>query len=613
MAATTPAQSRRAERTVRRKASTRGRNYLYVRPILLVVAVIFARSANAWKDAAADLLVKGDAALSENKLDQSIEHYSKAIQHLPQIWYGKDDDGFEEDDAAANFSQLSDGKEIELILSIYTNYGTALSYLEGSSESVLSAYRTSCMCYRHWKRQMEAQSKDDVVAISKEIKDIATQSYFFLGMTYQDLASATTNEENGEERQQQQQKLEHAARAYAAATKIDPNHWSSFANMGVVLADVGIDHGSGNEAASMGLYEEGIMAYQRAIGILTGVGENDSGSNDEGPTDPPENVREVVSELHYRIGLSLVPFLFTPNKGGDDDNDDFSEKQCTLTIGPKKSTTRSCLELSAFQFQTALQFHSGHEGASNALTFATADAVFGMSTELGKVQNLFEDYASTFEHSLVEELGYDGFHRMRGGFDRAMLAEGRVDKKFPLVIDAGCGTGLAGEVFRNISETLVGVDLSPAIIDLAKQSRPDLYSEFKTGDIKEILHQYASQGKQISLLVAADTFIYFNELSILFDAIKMGLAEGGYAIFSLENVSIENEKRLDQLKPNWRWQLTPSGRVAHRKQYVEETARAHSLDTILYEKLDNFRAESGVGVRGHMFVLKKQAQGKDEL
>lgn len=56
----------------------------------------------------------------------------------------------------------------------------------------------------------------------------------------------------------------------------------------------------------------------------------------------------------------------------------------------------------------------------------------------------------SFEHSLVDELRYNGFHRMRILFDHAMLQEGtknKYDKKmFPLVVDAGCGTGLAGEV-----------------------------------------------------------------------------------------------------------------------------------------------------------------------
>ena len=83
----------------------------------------------------------------------------------------------------------------------------------------------------------------------------------------------------------------------------------------------------------------------------------------------------------------------------------------------------------------------------------------------------------------------------------------------------------------------------------------------------------------------------------------------------MENVAIENEKRLDKLKPDWRWQLTPSGRVAHRKEYVSLTANALSLETVLYEKLDAFRRENGKDVRGHMFVLQKQAdtQTKDEL
>jgi len=407
-----------------------GRHY-YCFLALWVVAVSLVGHADAWQDAAADFLARGDAALLEKKLDHSIELYNEGIQLLPQSWSGKVEDGLDEESTARDAQfQLPNEAEMSLIISMHTNLGTALSYLNGSTENVLAAYRTACLCYRQWKKQMEAQSENNDVAVPKDIKNIASQSYFFLGMTYQDLASATVDKE------QQQHQLQNAARSYAAATRIDPNHWSSFANMAVVLGDVG------ENAISLELYEEGIMSYQRAIDILTGVRGEDDG-DDDGPTDPPENVREVVSELHYRIGLCLVPFLFDPNK----DNEDHSEQQCTLNLGPKSTpTTRSCLELSAYRFNTALQFHPDHEGANSALTIATADAVFGMSTDVKKVQNLFEDYAPTFEHSLVQELGYNGFQRMREGFDRAMLAEGKGDIQFPLVIDAGCGTGLAGEV-----------------------------------------------------------------------------------------------------------------------------------------------------------------------
>ena len=135
--------------------------------------------------------------------------------------------------------------------------------------------------------------------------------------------------------------------------------------------------------------------------------------------------------------------------------------------------------------------------------------------------------------------------------------------------------------------------------------------------------------------MASDTFIYFNDVSVLFSAIHNSLKGGGYAVFSLENVSVDNEQRcvshlmsssssllsyapcllhrLNQLKPDWRWQIGASGRIAHRKSYIEDTAKDHALSVVLYEKLDSFRTEKGVGVRGHLFVLKKGIIGKDEL
>jgi hypothetical protein len=53
----------------------------------------------------------------------------------------------------------------------------------------------------------------------------------------------------------------------------------------------------------------------------------------------------------------------------------------------------------------------------------------------------------SFEHSLVEELGYTGFQKLRIAFDKAFGGEEKVPK-FDLVVDAGCGTGLVGEQVR---------------------------------------------------------------------------------------------------------------------------------------------------------------------
>lgn len=63
----------------------------------------------------------------------------------------------------------------------------------------------------------------------------------------------------------------------------------------------------------------------------------------------------------------------------------------------------------------------------------------------------------SFEHSLVQELGYNGYERLRRGFDRAFGGQNSVPT-FPLVVDAGCGTGLVGEQV-GVIYVVVGVGL----------------------------------------------------------------------------------------------------------------------------------------------------------
>lgn len=218
---------------------------------------------------------------------------------------------------------------------------------------------------------------------------------------------------------------------------------------------------------------------------------------------------------------------------------------------------------------------------------------------------LFDEYASNFEHSLVQELGYTGFERLRRGFDRAF---GGTPPTFGRAVDAGCGTGLVGEQFRNITTHLIGVDLSQAILDTAQQKRPGLYDEAIAGDVTEVF----VKKKPLDLIVAADAYIYFGDLDPLFASMAAGLNVGAYAAFTLENVGLEVEQSLSESKPDWRWQLTASGRFAHRKEYVGAVSETHQFRVKHYEALDGFRYEQGVAVRGHLFVLQK-VEKTDEL
>jgi predicted TPR repeat methyltransferase len=100
----------------------------------------------------------------------------------------------------------------------------------------------------------------------------------------------------------------------------------------------------------------------------------------------------------------------------------------------------------------------------------------------------------------------------------------------------------------------VDLNLSRAILDQAVSQRPGLYDEVIAGDVIQTFHDKASS---LSLIIAADSFIYFGNLDPLLTALHMGLTnDGGLAAFTLENVNVDDEHILAATKNDWRWQLT---------------------------------------------------------
>lgn len=80
--------------------------------------------------------------------------------------------------------------------------------------------------------------------------------------------------------------------------------------------------------------------------------------------------------------------------------------------------------------------------------------------------------------------------------------------------------------------------MSEAIIEEAQKLRPTLYDEVVVGDITEVFRNK----KPVSLIVAADSYIYFGDLVPLFESMQDSLGEDGIVAFTLENVGIESEE-----------------------------------------------------------------------
>lgn len=411
------------------------------------------------------------------------------------------------------------------VLTLYTNGGTAFSTLD-DTDMAIDLYAGALDTYQ---TEIGLIIDKDV---RKDATDIAAQAAFYLGMVYQDL--------EGKDRE--------AIATYKYAARLDPLHWASLANAASVYHD------------RLRQHDIALELYDKAFSVLT--------STTDVPTDPPEEPAYILSQLQYRMGLCFSSFISPDSASGETSN--------SCVIGTEQ---HDCTSLATHSFSVAIEYDPENEAARHMLASLTADATIHRASN-SYVKQLFDEYAASFEHSLVEELQYTGYERLRRGFDRSGVKGSEDATLFDLVVDAGCGTGLVGEQFRNVSRTLIGVDLSAAIVAQAHEARPGLYDETIVGDILAAFRDRAP----IDLIVAADSYIYFGDLDPLFAAMYEGLAEGGFAAFTLENAS--DEKLLDTSKPDWRWQLTASGRFAHRKDYVVTTAKQHSMDVIHYEPLN---------------------------
>lgn len=144
------------------------------------------------------------------------------------------------------------------------------------------------------------------------------------------------------------------------------------------------------------------------------------------------------------------------------------------------------------------------------------------------VRRLFDQHAESFDEKLTGRLDYrapavlfDAVRDVAGG-----------SLRIGSMLDLGCGTGLAGAVFRSYVDWLVGVDLSPLMI--AKARAKGLYDRLAVCDLNDFLGAEAQAQARYHLVVAADVVAYANDLVPIVAAVSRVLAPGGLFAFTAE-------------------------------------------------------------------------------
>lgn len=200
------------------------------------------------------------------------------------------------------------------------------------------------------------------------------------------------------------------------------------------------------------------------------------------------------------------------------------------------------------------------------------------------VRSLFDDYAEKFESQLTQQLEYRTPERL---FALVREFTGKAARSLD-IMDLGCGTGLCGVLFREYARRLVGVDLSPAMVEKARSR--EIYDELL---VEEVVAALGRMPEQFDLILAGDVFVYIGDLKPVFLAAHAALRPGGLFAFSVEAGA-----------PGTDYAMHRAARYTHSTEYVRAVSRQTPFEELALSSVE-LRKQDGVPVTGHLCVLRR--------
>ncbi len=201
------------------------------------------------------------------------------------------------------------------------------------------------------------------------------------------------------------------------------------------------------------------------------------------------------------------------------------------------------------------------------------------------VRGLFDRYADRYDRHLQGRLAYR-VPELLHGLVEDVLAPAAGSLR---IADLGCGTGLAGAVVADRASRLVGIDLSPKMLEHARGR--GCYDELVEASIEDWLE---GTREAFDLVLGADVFIYVGALDRVLPRIREILRPGGSLAFSTECAHGAD------------YELRSTGRYAHSLPYLDRLAAAAGLE-LVERRPTVIRVERERPLTGHLTLLRRPA------
>ena len=168
------------------------------------------------------------------------------------------------------------------------------------------------------------------------------------------------------------------------------------------------------------------------------------------------------------------------------------------------------------------------------------------ASDSDELEGIYKNWAKNYEHDVINLAGYVG-HLITS---ELLLSYLRKDKA--KVLDAGCGTGLVGEIlYKNNFRNIDGVDFSQEMLNIAHQK--NIYQSLKLVDLTKKLDY---ENDSFDAIICAGTFTCGHVGPEALREMVRITKQGGYICFTVRKQEWEASPYLqimNDLEKNEYW------------------------------------------------------------